>query len=78
MNRLLLHITVVDGATGEIIFSYTPASKDIPELRSVWGFSLAGSGSDPATLRGIATGPVTNFVLNLIPHYQYEERELVW
>jgi hypothetical protein len=77
VNRLSLHIKVVDGATGETVYDYTPASKDVPELRSIWGFSLSGGRSDPATLRGIAAGPVTAFVLNLIPHYQYEQRKLV-
>jgi len=76
VNRLALHIKVVNGSTGKTILDYTPASRDVPELRSIWGQALSGSGSSPATLRGIAAGPLTAFVLNLVPHYQHEQRKL--
>ena len=76
INRLSLHAKVVNGATGETIFDYV-RSEDKPELRNTWGMPLSGGGSDSTSLRSMAARPVRDFVLSLIPHYEYERRILV-
>jgi hypothetical protein len=76
VSRLSLHAKLVDGATGKTILDYTPPVEERPELRSAWGLNLSGGGSGSASLRSIAARPVADFILSLIPHYEYERRIL--
>ena len=76
-HRFSFHAKVVDGKTGEIIFDYTSRTEDRPGSRRTWMSSLSGeSRSKPTSLRSMAVRPVTAFVLDLIPHYEYERRIL--
>jgi len=75
--RLLFHAKVVDGATGATVFDYAPRIEDRPEFRRAWGLPFSGRArTEPTSLRGMAARPVTTFVLNLVPHYEYERRML--
>lgn len=75
--RFSLHAKVVDGKTGETVFDYAPRVEERPEYRGSWGLPLSGeTGSGSISLRTIAARPITAFVLNLVPHYEYEPRIL--
>ncbi len=75
--RFSFRAKVVDGKTGKTVFNYTPRAEDRPVSRTNWGLPLSGtSGSKSVSLRSIAVRSVTAFVLDLIPHYEYERRVL--
>ena len=76
--RLSFHTKLVDGKTGETVFDYAPPIEERPKLSTTLGLPLPDSGNvDPEVLRRIAARPVNNFVLSLVPHYEYEKRILV-
>lgn len=76
--RLSLHAKLVDGATGETVFDYNPPVAEKPKLGSAWGVPFPDDdNTDPASLRVIASKPVNDFILSLVPHYEYEKRILV-
>ena len=76
--RLSFHAKLVDGKTGETVFDYAPPIEERPKLSTTLGLPLPDDGNvDPEILRRIAARPVNNFVLSLVPHYEYEKRILV-
>jgi len=76
--RLSFHAKLVDGKTGKTVFDYAPPTEERPKLSTTLGLPLPDSGNvDPEVLRRIAARPVNNFVLSLVPHYEYEKRILV-
>jgi len=78
MYSFTFHAKVIDSATGETVYEYTPRTDEKPEYRSSGlGLLLSDGSSDPANLRAMAVKPVTNFVISLIPHYEREHRVLV-
>jgi len=66
----------VDGKTGDTVFDYSPPHEEKPEFRSFWDLPFSEDESDSTSLRSVAARPVSVFVLNLIPHYEYERRLL--
>jgi hypothetical protein len=74
---LSINARVIDGATGETVFSYAPRAEEKPDYQSSLALPFSDGTSDPANLRAIAMKPVTNLVLSLIPHYEKERRLLV-
>ena len=74
--RLSIHIKLMDGATGKTIFDHTPPVEERPKLGSSWALPLPDSKADSTNLRGMASKPVSSFVLSLVPHYEYEKRIL--
>ena len=76
-HRFSFHARVVDGKTGESIFNYNSRVEDRPGTSRTWMPSLSGENrSRAASLRSMAVRPVTAFVMDLIPHYEYERRML--
>ena len=73
----LFHAQVVDGATGETIYDYSPRTEERPDYNSSGLGLLLDKTNDPANLRAIAAKSVTNFVLSLVPHSERERRILV-
>ncbi|MBD3182639.1 hypothetical protein GF312_10125 [Candidatus Poribacteria bacterium] len=76
VNRLLIYLKLVDGKTGETIFDFRPSAVERPARRNAWGLPFS-SGPDPEVLRYMAKKPMDNFLLSLIPHYEYERRILI-
>lgn len=68
---------VIDGATGETVFSFTPRAEERPEYRESGSLTLSDGTNDPANLRNMAVKPINNFVLSLVPHYEKERRTLI-
>ena len=77
VNRLELHARLVDGRTGKTIYDFNPPPEEKPELKSGFGLPFADTSPDPEVLRMIAARLISDFVLSLVPHYEYEKRILV-
>jgi len=76
VNHFKLRAKVIDGKNGSVIYDFSPSYVESPEYGNSW-LSLFSSGADSTSLRSIAIKPISNLVLNLVPHYEYERRVLV-
>lgn len=74
---LKFHAKVIDGRNGEVIFDYTPPVEERTEYTGSSGLPFSSDSDDPSNLRVIASKPVRNFVLSLMPHQKTETRMLV-
>jgi hypothetical protein len=77
VNHLLLHLKLVDGDTGETVFDYKPPTNERPVYRSTWGLPMDRNMPNQSSLKTLGTKLMKDFIINLVPHYEYEQRKLV-